>query len=102
MRIKGCLAMGKNSLIEAKDSFLKSWDLYAIEGCGLGSAGCEAAVGYIRLVEAEYAMAKKNLENALKYYDSIAHPFGKHYLNRWLLSLKTKINKAEKELISHQ
>ena len=53
--------MNKNNLIEAKDSFLKSWDLYAIEGCGLGSASCEAAIGYIRLVEAEYAQAKKNL-----------------------------------------
>ena len=40
LRVKGCLAMNKNNLIDAKDSFLKSWDLYAIEGCGLGSASC--------------------------------------------------------------
>ena len=40
---------------------MKSWELYAIEGCGLGSASCEAAVGYIRFMEEEYAMAKKNL-----------------------------------------
>lgn len=34
-----------------------------------------------------------NLESALKYYVEIPHPFGKHYLNRWLCSLKSKMNR---------
>lgn len=94
LRIKACHYLTKNKYGEAKDCFLKSLELYAIEGCGLGSASCESALGYIRFMEEEYAPAKKNMENALKYYDSIAHPFGKHYLNRWLCSLKTKMNRT--------
>lgn len=42
------------------------------------------------------------MESALKYYDSIAHPFGKHYLNRWLCNLKTKMNKTERQLFGHK
>jgi hypothetical protein len=38
----------------------------------------------------------------LKYYDEIPHVFGKHYLNRWLCSLKSKMNREEKELIGHK
>lgn len=68
----------------------------------MGSACCEAALGYIKMYESEYAPAKKNLENALKYYDEIPHPFGKHYLNRWLCNLKAKINREQKELIYHK
>lgn len=38
----------------------------------------------------------------MKYYEEIPHPFGKHYLNRWLCSLKSKMNKEERELINHK
>jgi hypothetical protein len=47
-------------------------------------------------------MAKMNLENALKYYCEIDHPFGKYYLNQWLGLLKSKMNRAETELITHK
>lgn len=82
--------------------FQIAWELFALEGCGLGSASCQAAVGYIKYLQEEYAMAKMNLENALKYYNQIAHPFGKHYLNRWLCQLKSKMNRAETQLITHK
>jgi tetratricopeptide (TPR) repeat protein len=94
LRIKACLYLIKNKYYEANDCFLKSWNLYAMHGCGLGAASCESAIGYLRLLEEEYAPAKKHISNALKYYDQIAHHFGKYYLNQWLCSLKTKMNKA--------
>lgn len=50
LRLKACLFMIRNKLTEAKDYFLQSWELYAIEGCGLGSASCEGAIGYIRMI----------------------------------------------------
>jgi hypothetical protein len=65
-------------------------------GCGLGTASCESAIGYIRYLEEEYAPAKKSLESALKYYEQLPHLFGKHYLNRWLYSIKSKINREKK------
>lgn len=51
LRVKACIFLLKNKYVEAKDCFLKSLELYAIQGCGLGSASCEAAVGYIRFMQ---------------------------------------------------
>lgn len=85
--------LARNSDAEAKTFFATARAEFAQLGCGLGSACCEAAIGYIKYCESEYASAKMNLENALKYYEEILHDFGKHYLNRWLCSLKSKMNR---------
>jgi hypothetical protein len=93
LRIKACIFLSQGADADAKAFFQVAHAEFAQLGCGLGSACCEAALGYMKLYECEYAQAKKNLENALKYYEEIPHPFGKHYLNRWLCSLKSKMNK---------
>ena len=96
LRIKACTLLIKSDDSQAKNFFAAARSQFAQLGCGLGSACCEAAIGYIKYCEHEYASAKMNLENALKYYDEIPHAFGKHYLNRWLCSLKSKMNREEK------
>lgn len=70
LRIKGCIYLAQGKDADAKLFFQTARIEFAHLGCGLGSACCEAAMGYIKFFcEEEYASAKMNLENALKYYD---------------------------------
>ena len=60
-------------------------------GCSLGIAICNAAIGYIKFTEGEFAQARQYLEDALKIYEQHRHIFGIHFLNRWLANVKRKI-----------
>ena len=48
LRIKGCILLAQNNNSEAKTFFTTARADFAQVGCGLGSACCEAAIGYIK------------------------------------------------------
>lgn len=61
LRIKACTLLMRNHDAEAKTFFATARVEFAQLGCGLGSACCEAAIGYIKYCESEYASAKMHL-----------------------------------------
>jgi len=61
LRIKACIFLSQGADADAKTFFQVAHAEFAQLGCGLGSACCEAALGYMKLYECEYAQAKKNL-----------------------------------------
>jgi hypothetical protein len=61
LRIKACTLLMRSNDSEAKTFFHAARTEFAQQGCGLGSACCEAAIGYIKYCEHEYASAKMNL-----------------------------------------
>jgi hypothetical protein len=38
--LKACIELGKNKILDARQYFQIAWELFALEGCGLGSASC--------------------------------------------------------------
>ncbi len=61
IRLKGCILLARHRNTQARQYFQLALEMYALEGCGLGAASCEGAVGYIKYLQQEYAMAKMNL-----------------------------------------
>jgi hypothetical protein len=51
LRIKACTLMIKSDDAEAKHFFTAARAEFAQLGCGLGSACCEAAIGYLKYCE---------------------------------------------------
>jgi hypothetical protein len=49
LRLKACIHLVANNDNEAKQFFQIALAEFAQLGCGLGSACCEAALGYIKL-----------------------------------------------------
>lgn len=51
LRLKACIYLSQSKDNEAKQFFQVAHAEFAQLGCGLGSACCEAALGYIKLSE---------------------------------------------------
>ena len=51
LRLKACTLLIKSNDNEAKAFFVAARSEFAQLGCGLGSACCEAAIGYIKYCE---------------------------------------------------
>jgi|JI61114C2RNA_FD_contig_31_5762328_length_812_multi_2_in_0_out_0_2 hypothetical protein len=49
-RILACIALIRKDYIKARDLFSKALEIFALVGCGLGTASCESALGYIRFL----------------------------------------------------
>jgi len=48
IRLKGCIELARHRNTEARQYFQLAFEMFALEGCGLGAASCEGAVGYIK------------------------------------------------------
>ena len=101
-KLKACLNWIKKDFEGSVKEFTSALDEFRNLGCLLGTAVCEAALGYLKAnILEDKDDAIKRLEEALNIYRNLDHVFGQYYVHQWLAILMNKVPRLKAQSKMH-